>query len=134
MCHSIPLERWIERSLREVLGEGRQPPMPITQVVARGNDFIQKLKEATDNPARNKAKGKAKAKSKSKTFEDPLACVPKHKTYEEAVLAAQNCGKCIAQKDGTKGCRACMGEFFELQRKKGHKARDLKNTFEDLAG
>ena len=132
MCHSIPLERWIERSLREVLGEGRQPPMPITQVVARGNDFIQKLKEATDVPARGKAKGKAKAKGKSKTPEDPLASEPKHKTYEEAVQAAEDCQKCLRQKDGTKGCRGCMGDWFELQRKKGFAARALKSTIEAL--
>ena len=34
---------------------------------------------------------------------------------------------------GTKGCRGCMGEFFELQRKKGWAAQDLKATIEDLA-
>ena len=127
--------RWIERSLREVLGEGRQAPVPIAQATARGNEFIQKLKEASDVPAKakGKAKGKAKAKGTSKKPVDPLASEPKqHKTYEEAAQAAEDCPKCLRQKDGSKGCRGCMGEWYELQRKKGFAARALKSTIEAL--
>ena len=94
--------------------------------------YLGSLKESSDVTARGKAKGKAKAKGKSKTPEDPLASEPKHKTYEEAVQAAEDCVKCIAQKDGTKGCRGCMGDWFELQRKKGFAARALKSTIQSL--
>ena len=94
--------------------------------------YLGSLKESSDVTARGKAKGKAKAKGKSKTPEDPLAAEPKHKTYEDAVKAAEACGKCLLQKDGSKGCRGCMGEYFELQRKKGFQARALKSTVEAL--
>ena len=78
--------------------------------------YLGSLKESSDVTARGKAKGKAKAKDTSKTPEDPLAAEPKHKTYEDAVQAAEACGKCLLQKDRSKGCRGCMGEYFELQR------------------
>ena len=94
--------------------------------------YLGSLKESSDVTARGKAKGKAKAKGKSKTPEVPLAAEPNHKSYEDATQAAEDCGKCLPQKDGSKGCRACMGEWFELQRKKGFAARDLKTTIEAL--
>ena len=31
----------------------------------------------------------------------------------EALAAGLECKKCIATKKGTKGCRTCMGEWFE---------------------
>ena len=122
--------RWVERALRELRGEGRQAPVSIGIGVSRANDFIQKLKDATDNPAA-KPKGKAKAKAKgakASMTEEPLAEEPKHATLEKAIEAAKACTKCELKKDGSKGCRACMGEHFESARQRGFAARALKET------
>ena len=124
--------RWVERALRELRGEGRQTPVSISIGVSRANEFIQKLKEATDNPAA-KPKGKAKAKAKAKgakasMTEDPLAEEPKHASLQKAIEAAKACTKCEIKKDGSKGCRACMGEHFESVRQKGFAARAIKET------
>ena len=121
--------RWIERDLRELRGEGRQPPVSITLACARGNEFIQKLQDASDNPAaKAKAKGKAKGKAKAQAAtEDPLAKEPKHASLEDAMAAAAACTKCIPLKDGSKGCRGCMGEHFEEVRRRGFLARSAKD-------
>eukprot|EP00959_Pyramimonas_sp_CCMP1952_P150085 3140457-Pyramimonas_sp.AAC.1 len=60
---------------------------------ARGNEWINTLKEASDNDLA-KAKAKAKSKAKSKPFKDPTASEPKHATIEEARAAAQACANC----------------------------------------
>jgi hypothetical protein len=41
-----------------------------------------------------------------------------HETFDHALAAGHLCTKCIGTKAGTKGCRACMGEWFEQIRKK----------------
>eukprot|EP00959_Pyramimonas_sp_CCMP1952_P029134 611111-Pyramimonas_sp.AAC.1 len=72
----------------------------------------------------------AKSKAKSKPIKDPTAVEPKHATFEEASAAAMACTKCLPCKDGPKGCRDCMGEWFEVVRKSGFLARSAK----DLSG
>eukprot|EP00959_Pyramimonas_sp_CCMP1952_P258327 5399773-Pyramimonas_sp.AAC.1 len=57
----------------------------------------------------------------------PTAAEPKSATHEEASASAQLCTKCLPRKDGPKGCRACMGELFEVQRKRGFLARSAKD-------
>jgi hypothetical protein len=114
--------RWFERALRELRGEGRQPPSSISDICARGNEWIEKLKNASDA----KPKGKAKATAKGKA-PDPFVPEPKHANLEAALQAAKECKKCLQLKDGSKGCRACMGEHFEQVRHKGFLSRAAKD-------
>ena len=65
-----------------------------------------------------KPKAKAKGKCEPKTKENPE---PKWPTLEAALAAGEKCPKCIARIAGYKGCRACMGEWFEEIRQKGVK-------------
>eukprot|EP00959_Pyramimonas_sp_CCMP1952_P180794 3780522-Pyramimonas_sp.AAC.1 len=75
-------------------------PAALHAVVARGNEFINKPKEASDNDV---AMAKAKAKHKSNPCKGPAAAEPKCGSYEEASAAAQLCTKCIPCKYGSKG-------------------------------
>ena len=130
--------RWIERDLREIRGEGRQVPDSITDACARGNEWIQKLQDASDNDAA-KAKAKAKAKGKAKSTKSAskhaasLDAETEHPNFEAAMKAAASCTKCEPQKDGAKGCRACMGEHFEAMRKRGFQARAAKDFAKKVA-
>ena len=119
--------RYIERSLRERRGEGRSVPASISDMTSRANEFISKIKKAGQEDlerqakAKAKAKSKAKAKAKAQAEADERARVqvePVFETLEEALEAAKLCKKCLPTKFGTKGCRACMGEFFEQIRLK----------------
>ena len=113
--------RWVERALRELSGEGRSRPLSITDACARGNDWIVKIKNASilvqhkDAPEPN---------TKTKSLKD--APEPKHKSLKDAQKAAKQCKKCVTTSNGSKGCRACMGEFFEQIRQKGFMARAFK--------
>ena len=93
----------------------------------RTNEFIDKLQKAGKSDleraamASAKAEAKAKAKAKAKREADDRARLqiePVFASLEEALEAAQACKKCLPTKYGTKGCRACMGEFFEQIRQK----------------
>ncbi|CAK0838927.1 unnamed protein product [Prorocentrum cordatum] len=119
--------RWVGRALREIRGEGRKPPIGVTRACARGNEWIQKLQDASDNHfATAKAKAKARSKGKAKPPSDPTAPEPKYGSLEEALVAALTCAKCLPCKDGSTGCRACMGEWFEHMRKRSFLARAVK--------
>ena len=104
---------WVERSLRELLGEGRLPPISEKDQVDRANKLIQKLKEAIDVVLKEKVKVKAAPKLRM----NPEPVWP---TLEDALEAAQKCSKCIETKAGTKGCRVCMGEWLEHIHQKGN--------------
>ena len=81
--------------------------MSIEAILARTNEFITKVLESTKAPNSKpvaKPKGLAKAKGKPDQMSD---------TLEEALEAAFRCAKCVATRQGTKGCRQCMGERFE---------------------
>ena len=100
-------------------------------MVARTNDFIDKIKAAGKKAlereagakAKAEAKAKAKAEAKAKLEAKPRKQVePVFLTLEEALEAAKACKKCLATKFGTKGCRACMGEWFEQIRIKSSKS------------
>ena len=118
--------RWIERELRSIFGEPRMPPASISDTMKRGNDFILKIKEA---PGRADIKAKAKAKSEeakaaaeeTKKKRDYKTYEQYHETFEDALKAALDCNKCLPNRMGGKGCRACMGEHFEEVRQRGHK-------------
>ncbi len=105
--------RWVERSLRELRGEARLPPPSLKDVITRGNEFIEKIKESGAKPKAAPKPKPEKPKASSKSSVEP-----KFETLEKALEAAHACSKCIATKFGTKGCRACMGELFEEIRQK----------------
>ena len=58
-----------------------------------------------------KAKATADIKGKAKARREPV--YPEFDTLEEALSAALRCTKCQATTMGTKGCKACMGSWFE---------------------
>ena len=52
---------WIERSLRELRGEGRAPKIGEKAFIERTNEFIEKIRAASDLPPKPTSKAKAKA-------------------------------------------------------------------------
>ena len=98
--------------------------LSFSDACARGKDWIEKIKQASilvqyrDTPEPN-------TKTKDQQ-QDPLACEPKHKSFKDAQKAAQRCNKCVTTSNDSKGCRACMGEYFEQIRQKGFMARAFK--------
>jgi hypothetical protein len=99
--------RWVERQLRENRQEARLVPTSFSEMRARTNEFIVKVKDAK---AVKDDATVAKKEGPSKEYETHE---PVHETFEAALLAAWSCTKCMPTKAGTKGCRACMGEHFE---------------------
>ena len=93
--------RWIERKLREITGEPRNKPPSVADVFNRSKDFITRIKSAQSKPV-------AKAEPKAKTYKN---VEPVFKDLSQALEAGLLCTKCIVTKQGTKGCRACMGDF-----------------------
>ena len=98
------------------------PPPSLKFQVDRVNAFIGKIKDARatrDEKAASEAKkaeGKAKAKARLRASATKLLdeiIEPVFDTLEEALEAGQKCKKCLPTKKGTKGCRTCMGEWFE---------------------
>ena len=98
------------------------PPVTIGEQVTRINQFIEKIRDARkqkDEKAvaetkKSEAKAKSEAKRESKASEILRVQVePVLATLEEALEVAKACVKCYATKVGTKGCRTCMGEWFE---------------------
>ena len=116
--------RWIERALREIRGEGREPGFSVTQSTLRGNEFILKLQASSDNVAA-KAKSKAKGKAKGKATAGNPPKEGKHASLAAAQAAAEACTKCANNKY-SKGCRECMGDWFEEVRQRGHLQRAAK--------
>ena len=54
----------------------------------------------------DEAKDQRKVRRKTAVFQE-------HQTLEEALAAGLRCTKCVATKQSTKGCKACMGKWFE---------------------
>ena len=73
-------------------------------MIARANQFMDTLK---------KAKVEVGFAAGSKPDAPPKASPT---TLEDALDAAQSCTKCRPRKDGMKGCKECMGEFFDAIR------------------
>ena len=71
---------------------------------SRANEFISKIKQASDKEARENKRGNNKPRE---THE------PEHSTFEALDAGAFLCTKCLPTKSGTNGRRACMGEWFE---------------------
>ena len=114
--------RYLEQALREARNEGRTPPASLKFQRDRANKFIASLKAARDTREdkvardakraedENKKKGLAKARS-AQLLREKLE--PVHETFDEAQKAASSCSKCLPTQHGTKGCRQCMGKWFE---------------------
>ena len=114
--------RWLEQALRAERFEGKIPPPTITEATTRTNQFIDKLLDARKGKpeveARAKAKAEAIAARKAQTKASAARAAkaykePEHATLEEALEAGQKCKKCLPTTKATKGCRACMGKWFE---------------------
>ena len=87
---------------------GKAGSGPTTGAVAVGTS-------ETDDGHITAARAKAKPKGKSA----PKACPePVWETFELALEAGSKCHKCTARLHGTKGCRACMGHWFEEIRRR----------------
>ena len=98
--------------------------------MARLNKFIEFLKgaraddaeKASSEAKKKEAKAKAKAKASASAAEVRRKKVePQFETLEEALEAAQKCTKCLPTRAATKGCRTCMGEWFEEIRQRGRR-------------
>ena len=82
-----------------------------------------KCQDSSDNVA---AKAKAKGKAKGEATAGPPPKEGQHASLAAAREAALACTKCETNKDGSKGCRECMGEWFEEVRKRGFLQRAAK--------
>ena len=114
--------RWLEQALRAERFEGKIPPLTIAEATTRTNQFIDKLLDARKGKpeveARAKAKAEAIAARKAETKASAARAAkaykePEFATLEEALEAGLKCKKCLATTRGTKGCRQCMGKWFE---------------------
>jgi hypothetical protein len=101
--------RWVERQMRENRGEARLPPPSLAEMRNRANEFMCKIKDVKKVPIEKKPE----AASKHYETHEPV-----HASFEDAQVAATACSKCLPTKAGTKGCRACMGDYFELIRQR----------------
>ena len=108
--------RWVERQLRENKGEDRLIPTSLAEMRNRANEFIMKIKES-------KMVAPVEAKGDTAPSKSYLTHEPAHETLEEALFAVSVCTKCLPTKAGTKGCRVCMGDFFEAIRQRKSKGK-----------
>lgn len=118
--------KFMEAALRAKRGEPKQRFISDKDLTTRTNEFIKKVKASAKAAPVPKAKVKAQPKPAQKKPE------PKHKNLEDALTAAQSCSKCVATKKGTKGCRTCMGEFFEQIRLQQVRRKWLKDIDADI--
>ncbi len=115
--------KWMELELRSRRGEPRLPAPTVNDITKRTNDFIEKIKKAVQEDdekeakktevAAKKAADKAEKKAKAAEKAAAEAPEPTWATFEEALDAGLKCSSCYYTKWGTKGCRKCMGEWFE---------------------
>ena len=82
-------------------------PTSLAEMRTRANEFIEKIK-AAGKPAAPQPEPELKVSKNARPTHEP-----EHSAFEAAQAAAWLCTKCIPTRAGTKGCRACMGEFFE---------------------
>ncbi len=100
--------RWVERQIRENCGEPRLPPTSLAEMTSRANEFISKIKQASDSERGEKKRGG----STSEIGKPRPTYEPEHDTFNVAQAAGFSCGTCLPTKLDTKGCRACMCDWF----------------------
>ena len=87
----------LEFSMRSMRGEATGPFVGIRMALVRLNEYISKLKPGAPAPP----------------VGPRHARLPPPASLDEALVRAQDCSKCHATRVGTKGCRSCMGKFFD---------------------
>ena len=75
----------------------------------------------------DEAKDQRKVRNKTAVFQE-------HQTLEEALAAGLLCTKCVATKQSTKGCKACMGKWFEEIRQSGAKSGPFRRVYSKSSG
>ena len=98
----------------------------------RVNVFIRKVKEAAAKE--DKAKSVPKAAPALPEAPPPPSIEPLFDTLEEALEAAHKCSKRLPTKMGTKGCRTCMGKWFEEIRQSGAKSGPFRRVYSKSSG
>ena len=115
-------EGWSRVQAPAAVGQGEHQGGPLGERAAHEPEFLRKQRADEAEKAANEAK-KAEAKAKAKARAEARAAEvldkkvePTWATLEEALEAGQACKKCLPTTKATKGCRACMGEWFEMIR------------------
>ena len=102
--------RSVEESRRKARGEARGRVQALSEVKARANEIVQKVRaQKATTPA--KSKTPAKPKKPAKEGLQP-------QTLEEALVNAMACTKCRVRGSATKGCQWCCGKFWDHLREK----------------
>ncbi len=126
---SLHSARRVEESRRQARGEVRLPIQGLGAIKNRGNEFIQKLREAKTPDPKGKGKGKGEAPAPKATDLDkdpPPVEKPKGpQTLVEALEAAEHCSKCRTRQSATKGCAQCTGQFWAELQVRRRKASNL---------
>ena len=80
----------------------------------------------------------AKSVPKAAPALPPAPADPRIELYfdslEDAMDAANKCSKCLPTKMGTKGCRTCMGKWFEEICQSGAKSGPFRRIFPKSSG
>ena len=87
----------------------------------RKNTRLEQLKENFDKGTGDAEEYSKRRRALNKEAEIAAAdrLEPVHETFEAALAAGQKCGKCYITVAGTKGCRECMGPWFEKIHQRG---------------
>ena len=111
----LQVVKWIELDLRGRRGEPRLPDPTVDDLRKRTNAFIAKIKGAAakSNDRKQEMKPDTAPTGEGGAAEALSVMEPKWDNLEDALEAAQDCQRCVATRFATKGCRACMGDFFE---------------------
>ncbi len=91
--------------------------LTMKDVTARTNNFIVTITAKANSPSAH-----AEVGGSVKDAKPPRPLEPVFESFEQALAAGLLCTKCVATQAGTKGCRACMGEWFESLRQKAAKS------------
>ena len=76
------------------------------------NWLIDVLKSKAINETMDVVMGKVEARQERRGVRKTVV-FPEHQTLEETLAAGLRFTKCVAAKLSTKGCKACMGKWFE---------------------
>lgn len=118
--------KWIEQDVRETARH--EPPMQVTIKMAatRINAFIDQIKKKAQIPDK-KGAPPAPAPPEVQMLEPKEV---QFETLELALDAANACKKCYPTKKGIKGCRQCMGKWFEEIRQQQLPKRVIKKALD----
>ncbi len=89
--------RWVERQIRENLGEPRLPPASLAEMISRANEFISKIKEASDNE-----RGQAKRGNSTSEIGKPS---PTHEQEHQTFEVFSATSVCLPKQAPRRSCR-----------------------------